>query len=94
MTMILVAIAGILIVANVIATAAVMRSGAHSPPQKLGQILLVWLLPAFGAIGVGVFYCADRQRGLAGDSSSDPTSITDSYASMLDSAPTPDDPGR
>jgi hypothetical protein len=48
--------------ANVVVSVALMRTHYYSPAQKLVQILLVWLVPVVGAIGIGVFLYSQRDN--------------------------------
>jgi hypothetical protein len=56
------AIAVALIVAiaigNVVVSVALIRSHFYSRPQMAAQVAVIWLLPLFGAVGVGAFLLA------------------------------------
>jgi cytochrome c-type biogenesis protein CcmH/NrfF len=51
-----------LVVANLGVSVAVIRARYYSPPQKLAQVLLLWLAPVVGAIGIGVLLYSQRDN--------------------------------
>ncbi len=53
---------GLLVVLNVVASAVSVRSGLFERQQLLMQLLLVWLLPLFGAALVLVFTLSQGNR--------------------------------
>ena len=61
-TAIAVVLAAALIIANVVVSLAVARSHFYSSGQKSVQIVFVWLVPAAGAIAVGVFLYSQRDN--------------------------------
>jgi hypothetical protein len=46
--------------ANVVVSVGVIKSHYYDPKQKAVQTILVWVIPLFGAIGVGVFLYSQR----------------------------------
>jgi hypothetical protein len=53
---------GILALANLVASAAVVRSSYYSAGQKWAQCIVVWLLPLLGAVGIWAFL-RSQERG-------------------------------
>ena len=56
------ALLSILVLANLLVSVAVSRTHYYSRHQKLVQVLLVWLLPLIGAVGIGVFLYSQRDN--------------------------------
>src|SRR5664279_643222 len=54
---------GVIVVANVTVCVMVVCSGFYSLGQKLAQCALVWLVPIFGALGVGAFWRSQYKWG-------------------------------
>lgn len=52
----------ILVLMNLIASVSVLRAVEFEPNQKILQLVLVWLVPVFGAGGLMLFYWQDRRR--------------------------------
>lgn len=59
-SLIAIVLLAILIVANLVVSVAVARTHYYDRRQKFVQVLLVWLLPLIGAVGVGVFLYSQR----------------------------------
>lgn len=51
-----------IVVANIVATVAIVRSPVYARAQKQAQLYLVWLLPVIGAGTVLHFTAGDRAR--------------------------------
>jgi hypothetical protein len=48
-------LSAVVVFANVLASAAVLRVPVFSPAQRLWQLALIWLVPLVGAVVCGVF---------------------------------------
>ena len=46
---------GMLVVTNICVCVLLICSNLYSPGQKFAQCVLVWLVPIFGALGIGAF---------------------------------------
>ena len=70
----------VLIVLNLVVSVRVLISGAHGWGQKIGQLVLVWIVPLFGAILVHSFLATDgtaprKEPGFLSDGGNNPPGI-------------------
>jgi len=73
-------VATVLAVLNIVVSARVLLASGYSWSQKLGQCLIVWLVPLFGAIFVHSFVVAEgtapkKESGFFQDGGNNPPGI-------------------